>query len=212
MVLNSASLGDWKIRWLACDTRSSQSLLQKAPERPTQQKMESVLWFMDNAYKYQDELLSWPVTIIGTVGYLGAVLLGKRLMKNREKFGLKTLMTVHNVVLFIWSVAMCAGGFYETYMAFSKNSFMDVYCSANSRPGSDRIMTGKAWFWIWLFFASKFYEFADTAFIVLRKSPLIFLHVYVRPNLRPTSISPFPTVGSAAPIPLSLPSRSYYPK
>lgn len=164
--------------------------------------MESVISFMDNAYKYQDELLSWPVTVIGTVGYLAAVLLGQRLMKNREKFGLKGLMTVHNVVLFIWSVAMCAGGFYETFLAFRDHPFLDVYCSSTLRPGSERIVTGKAWFWIWLFFASKFYEFLDTAFIVLRKSPLIFLHVYVRPLLRPTSISLFPTLGSAAPVAL----------
>lgn len=135
---------------------------------------------MDNAYKYEEVLLSWPVTIGGTIAYLAAVLIGQRLMKNREKFALKGLMTLHNVVLFVWSVAMCAGGLYETITAVSNHPFLDVYCASKIRPGNDRIMTGKAWFWIWLFFASKFYEFLDTAFIVLRKSPLIFLHVYVR--------------------------------
>lgn len=135
---------------------------------------------MDNAYKYEDLLLSWPVTIAGTIGYLVAVYLGKKLMESQTKFELKGLMTVHNVVLFVWSVAMCAGGLYETISAFRAHPFLDVYCASKSRPGSERIMTGKAWFWIWLFFASKFYEFLDTAFIVLRKSNLLFLHVYVR--------------------------------
>ena len=135
---------------------------------------------MDNAYKYEDALLSWPVTIAGTVLYLVAVVLGQKVMKKYTKFELKGAMTLHNVILFVWSVAMCAGGLYETISAFRANPFLDVYCSSKNRPGSERIMTGKAWFWIWLFFASKFYEFLDTAFIVLRKSNLIFLHVYVR--------------------------------
>lgn len=156
---------------------------------------------MDNAYKYEDLLLSWPVTIAGTLGYLVAVYLGKKLMESQTKFQLKGLMTLHNVVLFVWSVAMCAGGLYETISAFRAHPFLDVYCASKSRPGSDRIMTGKAWFWIWLFFASKFYEFLDTAFIVLRKSNLIFLHVYVRRFSRASSLArphfalPLPDLG-----------------
>lgn len=151
--------------------------------------MESVTWFMDNAYKYEDALLSWPVTIAGTVLYLVAVVLGQKVMKKYTKFELKGAMTLHNVILFVWSVAMCAGGLYETISAFRANPFLDVYCSSKNRPGSERIMTGKAWFWIWLFFASKFYEFLDTAFIVLRKSNLIFLHVYHHAVVAPLALT-----------------------
>lgn len=142
--------------------------------------MESVLWFMDNAYKYEDVLMSWPVTIIGAVLYLVCVYSGQAFMKSRTRWDPKLLMQLHNVILLVWSVAMFSGGLYETITAFQTNPFLDVYCASKSRPGSERIMTGKAWFWIWLFFASKFYEFLDTAFIVVRKSPLLVLHVYVR--------------------------------
>jgi len=151
--------------------------------------MESVNWFMDNAYKFEDQLLSWPFTIGATILYLLAVVLGQSIMNKFSKFNLKGAMTIHNVILFIWSVAMCAGGFYETYKALSTNTFLDVYCASKNRPGSERIMTGKAWFWIWLFFASKFYEFLDTALIVLRKSPLIFLHVYHHAIVAPLALT-----------------------
>lgn len=142
--------------------------------------MDKIVWFVNNAYKYEEELISWRFTLCATACYLVAVLLGQRFMKNRTGWGLKTAMTVHNVILFVWSLVMFSAGVYEAIKAFSQHPFLDVYCAAKIRPGSDRIMTGSVWFWIWLFFISKFYEFADTGFIILRKSKLIFLHVYVR--------------------------------
>ena len=39
-------------------------------------------------------------------------------------------------------------------------------------------MTGPLVFWHWLFYVSKFYELLDTVFIVLRRRPLEFLHVF----------------------------------
>lgn len=42
----------------------------------------------------------------------------------------------------------------------------------------DDVTTKRAIFWAWLFGLSKVIEFGDTIFVILRKSPLMFLHWY----------------------------------
>lgn len=151
--------------------------------------IDRIVWFINNAYKYEDQLLSWTWALAACVAYLVAVGLGKLVMNKCTKFDLKAAMGYHNLFLFVWSVAMLSGGLYETVTAFSTRPALDVYCASNYSHNGRTIMTGAGWFWIWLFYVSKFYEFVDTAFIILRKSPLIFLHVYHHAIVVPLALS-----------------------
>lgn len=92
-------------------------------------------------------------------------------MKNREPFDLKWALTPWNFALAVFSAA----GFYYTLPEFLHNlasrSFIQVICD----PACFSLPSAR---WIFFFNVSKFFEFGDTLFIVLRKKPLIFLHWY----------------------------------
>lgn len=126
----------------------------------------------------QDTLLSWKPVLIGVALYIVTILTGKLYMRNREPFDLRSGLKYHNLVLFIMSVAMLIGGIYEVIAAFTTLPFEDVFCSSSQRHGLYQLSQGGL-FWSYVFYLSKYYEFGDTLFIVLRKKPLIFLHFYV---------------------------------
>lgn len=121
---------------------------------------------------------SWTPAIVLTSAYFVLVLLGKWIMKDRKPFEIKGALQLHNLILLFMSVGMLIGALVEIVYTLSKYPFIDVFCSSNESPLSYRL-SGGGLFWSYLFYLSKFYEFFDTLFIVLRKKPLIFLHFYV---------------------------------
>lgn len=135
--------------------------------------------FTDAFYAQRDLLLSNNLAIGMTIAYIIFVIVAKLVMNNRAPFDLRRALGLHNLFLCLVSFAMVLGGSWETYKAFSTHPFMDVYCS-NVRSPDRMPLAGAAFFWTCLFYLSKYWEFLDTAFIILRKKPLIFLHVFVR--------------------------------
>jgi len=96
-------------------------------------------------------------------------------MKTREKFDLKMVVAVHNFFLSVLSCLMAVGIATNVYQIWetSKDAWNDLLCDTNKRLEDTRFN-----FWAYIFFLSKFYELFDTIIIVLKKRPLIFLHVY----------------------------------
>ncbi|KAF2070079.1 hypothetical protein CYY_008605 [Polysphondylium violaceum] len=105
--------------------------------------------------------------------YLVSIFSIKYLMTNRKPFSLKYVTIIHNAILCLWSLAMCVGIVYEYMKRISSEGPLFTFCETS--PGFNQ---GTSYYWSYIFYISKFYELLDTVIIVLKKKPLIFLHVY----------------------------------
>lgn len=104
--------------------------------------------------------------------YSALVLLGIRFMASREAFVLKTFSVIHSGLLCVASLVMFLGiGYGGVLKAFRDGPF-SLFC--DYLPEQRGILP----FWIWVYWLSKFPELLDTAILVLRKKPVIFLHVF----------------------------------
>ena len=124
----------------------------------------------DTSIKWMEKY--WMLSICASVLYVILVLTGYHWMKAKSAYELRPALMAWNTGLAVFS----ALGFIITL-----------------RPLIDSIQKGGmglsvCWtpvfsepqlcLWSLLFAMSKFFEFGDTAFVVLRKTPLMFLHVY----------------------------------
>mmetsp|Transcript_21408 Transcript_21408/g.29951 ORF Transcript_21408/g.29951 Transcript_21408/m.29951 type:complete len:302 (+) Transcript_21408:23-928(+) len=94
-------------------------------------------------------------------------------MKNRSPWNLDVLRISHNFLLCFGSMLMMFGMAKGTFLVFQKYGEEALFCDANVRQKE-----GHLYFWYYVFFLSKFYEFIDTIILVLRKKDLTFLHVF----------------------------------
>ncbi|EFA77110.1 GNS1/SUR4 family protein [Heterostelium album PN500] len=90
-------------------------------------------------------------------------------------WNLRGFSALHNLILCVWSLIMVLGVTYDAFqLAFNSEYGVDgFFCSPKSNP-----ISGRIFYWHYLYFVSKFYEFIDTIIIVLKKKPLIFLHIW----------------------------------
>jgi len=95
-------------------------------------------------------------------------------MKNRQKFDLRRLLVVWNIILAVFSIGGALRTLPEMVFLLSNHGFNFCVCMSGL-PFLDNRVGG---FWNWMFTLSKVPELGDTVFIVLRKQPLIFLHWY----------------------------------
>ena len=115
------------------------------------------------------------VSICVSAVYLALVYLGRRWMASRPAFDLRRLLVMWNSGLAVFSIL----GFSTVFPFLAENLFENGYRSSvcrawlHGRPGS-----APAQLWCLLFLLSKTVELGDTAFVVLRKTPLNFLHWY----------------------------------
>eukprot|EP01118_Nematostelium_gracile_P018555 TRINITY_DN826_c0_g1_i4.p1 TRINITY_DN826_c0_g1~~TRINITY_DN826_c0_g1_i4.p1 ORF type:complete len:187 (+),score=15.11 TRINITY_DN826_c0_g1_i4:109-669(+) len=68
---------------------------------------------------------------------------------------------------------MFLGITYEAVKRFQKDGFVSLYCGQLHNPNDSPI-----YYWLYIYYLSKFYELFDTWIILLKKKNLIFLHVY----------------------------------
>ncbi|GAM18295.1 hypothetical protein SAMD00019534_014700, partial [Acytostelium subglobosum LB1] len=107
-----------------------------------------------------------------------SIIYGTKLLLSNPKtrgFNLRWFSAIHNLILCVWSLVMCVGITYDAFnMAMNTEYGINgIFCSPKSNP-----ISGRIYYWHYLYFVSKFYEFIDTIIIVLKKKPLIFLHIW----------------------------------
>ncbi|KAK4534368.1 hypothetical protein CDCA_CDCA01G0393 [Cyanidium caldarium] len=117
--------------------------------------------------------VAYPVC--GMLTYLLTVGLLVWVMRKRAPMRLQAAVLVHNVVLCVLSVAMGAGTAVEVFRHWrrSPDGVRAILCDHDGT-----VMRGRLSFWMYVFYASKYYELLDTVIMILRKRPLSFLHVY----------------------------------
>lgn len=103
--------------------------------------------------------------------YLPLIYLGQYLMKDRQPFSLKIALILWNGALCIFSVYGLSRVLPEFIWSY-KRGIHHTVCN-NSFTHSK-----EARYWVYVFALSKIPEYVDTVFLVLRKRPIIFLHVY----------------------------------
>eukprot|EP00164_Ancoracysta_twista_P001095 GFYU01001431.1.p1 GENE.GFYU01001431.1~~GFYU01001431.1.p1 ORF type:complete len:278 (+),score=102.55 GFYU01001431.1:200-1033(+) len=118
--------------------------------------------------------LSTDTCVYGSiVGYLAFIAFLKWFMKDRKPLKLTVPSVIHNGFLVALSAVMSSGMAMYVYKRSQQNGIMDVICEKEAGP-----LDGEMGFWLYIFYASKYYELLDTVLLALKKKPIIFLHVY----------------------------------
>lgn len=108
-------------------------------------------------------------TFLISLLYVACVFSGRRFMKDRSALSLRAPLFLWNAALATFSI----GGAYnlgsELVTGVVRHGWRYSICDQN-------VYYGASGFWCFAFCASKIVELGDTAFIVVRKQPLMFLH------------------------------------
>ncbi|XP_078702143.1 very long chain fatty acid elongase 6-like [Branchiostoma floridae x Branchiostoma belcheri] len=115
---------------------------------------------------------NWTQCVHWSVFYVLMILLGQRWMQNRTKYALRGPLICWNLLLGLFSVLGTVRFVPPLVADVREHGFEWTLCSAAWYRDPVLHLWGSA------FAFSKVLEFGDTAFIILRKQKLIFLHWY----------------------------------
>lgn len=126
---------------------------------------------------------SWQFLIAAIVSYLLLIaILWHTMKKKTNPIRLGPIPAIHNMIILSLSAIMVVGCWEATGLEMEQTRWLWVgpygakqwvFCfPIGTRP------MGRVFFWSYVFYLSKFYEFMDTVILVLKKRPLTFLHVY----------------------------------
>jgi hypothetical protein len=138
--------------------------------------VELVNHYYSESFTYEvgkTPLSNFYIIFIGIVLYLVGTIF---LMRLKMQLNLTYFKCVHNLFLSVFSLVMFCGTMFEvfTLIAMHGTGPFELICDSHHQYNK-----GRLYFWIWLFHLSKWYEFLDTAILVLEgKKRLEFLHVY----------------------------------
>ena len=116
-------------------------------------------------------LQNWTLSFQYSLLYVILVFCGRSYMSNKPKFELRVPLIIWNCMLAVFSVCGAVRTIPEMVFMLRVNGFEASVCEPTYNWGPNAI-------WSHLLIMSKVYELGDTAFIVLRKRTLVFLHWY----------------------------------
>lgn len=127
------------------------------------------------------ELVTWvpgqsPIStnkevVICIVTYLLVIFGGRELMRSRAPFKLTALFQLHNLILTSGSLVLLLLMLEEIIPMYFKQGFLFSIC--NTKAFTARLVT-----YYMINYYIKYVELIDTVFLVLKKKPLAFLHVF----------------------------------
>jgi hypothetical protein len=114
---------------------------------------------------------NWVHSLTMSVIYCVLIYAGQKIMAHRKAFTLDRPLFYWNTFLAVFSIIGLVRMTPEFFFAIYSRGFHYSICNLGYGQGV-------AEFWTFMFVVSKALELIDTGFIVLRKRPIIFLHVY----------------------------------
>lgn len=114
---------------------------------------------------------TWPVVSTVIAFYLISIFTAREFMKDIPSFKLQTLFKIHNALLSAGSLALLLLIAEEVVSVRMNFGAYDSMCAPSA-------WTDRLEFYYIINYYFKYYEFLDTLFLVLKKKPLTFLHVF----------------------------------
>uniref|UniRef100_T1IWJ1 Elongation of very long chain fatty acids protein n=1 Tax=Strigamia maritima TaxID=126957 RepID=T1IWJ1_STRMM len=115
----------------------------------------------------------WTLSFVYVFIYLLLIYLGQRWMQLRDAFELRTALALWSLSLAVFSIFGTCRFLPQIMTEVHQHGFEFTMCDSSSFKKNLIIS-----FWGWYFAVSKVVELGDTAFIILRKQKLVFLHWY----------------------------------
>lgn len=145
----------------------------------------------DHRVSHYPFLTSGPWTTLAVIGaYLYFVkVTGPRMMKSRQPMDLKQLMICYNFLMVALSGWMSWEAFSASNFTLNCWSCKESQRISSSTDAQDDILLRRGCFVMWVYLFSKFLEFSDTIFMILRKkdNQVSALHV-IHHSIVPISV------------------------
>lgn len=122
-------------------------------------------------------LSDWRVCVGLSLAYLLGVLFLKFVAFKNCKLELKWFSWIHNIILTLSSAVMMIGVIWGCVEMTRKYGVVSLHCLQSS-DSAEIYMRGPLFFWVYVYYLSKYYEFLDTLILILKGKPLSFLHVF----------------------------------
>ncbi|EJU02010.1 GNS1/SUR4 membrane protein [Dacryopinax primogenitus] len=119
----------------------------------------------------ESPISTWPVVTGWLVGYLGVIFGIREIMKPYKPLKLNGLFQIHNLFLVTVSALVLVLMLEEILPHWYKHGFFSAICNTTA-------WTPRMEFYYIVNYYIKYVELIDTVFLVLKKKPLAFLHVF----------------------------------
>lgn len=129
-----------------------------------------------DGFKFEGPMSS-AVPAVGSVAiYLLMIPLLKQFMKNRKPFKLTGLVVLHNLFLSLSSFVLLGLMSLSLYRKYLRTDAISTICD----PAGDDVVGRLTYLYV-INYMLKYYELIDTAILILKGKPVIFLHWFHHP-------------------------------